>query len=274
MPHWESISLIAHYTAQIWAREHLPWAHRFDTRRGRLLYSATEPLFTLASRAGLTTPVQFCVQRHRIIDALIARIAPAQVVELAGGLSPRGLALAQKRGIPCIDVDLPAVVAEKARLAGDDLPPSYQQIPMDIAGSADYAADLSPALQKLAPTVVISEGILAYFPLELQQQVFARVAALLRACGGGTYLCDVHHEEAVQRLGPAASLFRQTLHLVSRTQQEAFIHDEAAGRRMMEQAGFDRVTAHLPAQWQKPLGLPSRSIDSGLSIYEATVLPE
>ena len=270
---WDSISITAHYTAQVWARLHLPWAWRFDTRTGRIFYAAAAPLMGLAARAGLTTPHEFLVQRHRIIDALMERRAPAQLLDLAGGLSPRCLAFAHKHGRPGIDVDLERMIQLKAALAGPaGLPSTYRQAPLDLIASQDYAADLGAALARVNPTVVITEGILPYFSIEQQQHVFARIAALLRCCGGGTYLTDVHHQRETDRLGRFATVFRWGLHLIARSPLHPMIPDEATGRLLLAQAGFDAVTVHDPRQWQQELDLPLRPLGAGLAIYEARVV--
>jgi len=269
---WDTIGITAHYTAQVWVREGLPWAWRFDTAKGRLLYDLLDPLCNLARRFGLTTPPDFLVQRHRMLDALVQRRAPAQLVELACGLSPRGLALSHKQGIRCVDVDLPPMVQSKTHLAGSELPASYHLAALDLISSRDYVHDLGPALGKLSPTVVITEGILPYFPLVLLRHVFQSVAALLRACGGGTYLTDVHHQQEVDQLPlDLGARFRWLQHLLARSPRYPMIADQEQGRAMMLGAGFQRVVVHDPRDWQEELDLPVQRIHSGLRVYEATV---
>lgn len=271
MSRWDSISITAHYTSQVWVRNDLPWAWRFNTLKGRLMYDATKPVFDLTTRKGISTPPIFCIQRHRIIDALLEQLRPAQVVELAGGLSPRCLAYSHKSGVPCVDVDLPGMVRVKARRVGPDAPDSYHLRPLDLVESTDYARDLGDVIQRQTPTVVITEGILPYFSEELQQLIFQRVADLLRFCGGGTYLTDVHHQEAVDRLGKLAAVFRWALHHISGTQQISLIPDFATGQQMMQQAGFTHVRCHRPVEWQQYLGLPQQVLDSGMTVYQARI---
>lgn len=269
MSRWDSISITAHYTAQIWVRARLAWAWPFDTSRGRLMYHSTKPLFSSMTRAGLTTPPEFCIQRHRIMDARLPELRPAQVVELAAGLSPRGLAFAHRHRVPCLDVDLPSMVAAKKSMLAGRAPEHYAQHPLDLLASEDYARDLQPALQRVAPTVVITEGLLPYFSADQVQQIFDRIAALLRWCGGGTYLTDIHHQDAVDRLGPTAKLFRWGLHAFSRTPQKKLIPSFEQGQQMVLAAGFDRAEGHHPSQWHQALSLPLPRKDSGLMIYEA-----
>lgn len=272
---WDTISITAHYTAQVWARLKLPWAWRFDTPEGRVFFGAVEPLMALAARFGLTTPRDFLAQRHRIIDALVARIRPAQLLDLAGGLSPRCLAYSHKHGLPAVDVDLRAMMARKAELAGPGrLPPTYRQAALDLVASRDYVADLGPALQRVSPTLVITEGILPYFSIEQQRHVFGRVAALLRYCGGGSYLTDVHHQREADRLRGVAAVFRWGLHQIARSPRHPMIPDEPTGRELLRRAGFDEVRVHYPEQWQRELGLRLRRHDAALSIYEGKVWTE
>jgi O-methyltransferase involved in polyketide biosynthesis len=269
MSRWDRISITAHATAHIWARYGLPGAAAFDTWRGRLLYSLAHPFFVTASALGVNAPHEFCLQRHRLIDALLDRIGPQQVIELACGLSPRCLARARATGVRCIDVDLPDLLRLKASLAGPGRPPSYLQAELDLMAAPDYASALGPALRREPRTVVIAEGLLSYLDLDRQQLLFGRVAALLAACGGGCFLTDVHHQEDVDRLGLMVGLFRGALGVLTRSTPHPMIRDLEQGRAMLELAGFGEVTAHRPADWAGELDLPVRRRDSGLRVYQA-----
>lgn len=268
---WDTVSITAHFTSQVWVRQSLPWAWRFDTARGRAFHGLTRPLFEAASRAGITSPLDFLVQRQRIIDRLVERLQPARLIELACGLSPRCLAYSHKYGIPCVDADLDRMVQLRRSLCGHGLPGSYRLAPLDLVASGDYARDLGGALQVAnGPTVVITEGLLAYFPMELKQRLFRQVARLLRQCGGGTYLVDVHHQDATDELGGIATLFRWGMGLVSRTRQRPMIASPEMGQQLLRDAGFAQVAHHYPHQFQRELGLPLRRRDAGLCIYEAS----
>lgn len=269
MSRWDGISITAHYTAQIWVKNGLAYAWPFDTARGRLMYNASLPLFQLATSLGLNTPLQFCIQRHRIIDHLIEGLRPRQVVELGGGLSPRCLALCQKEGIRAIDVDLPAMVRYKASRIGPHFPSEYHQQALDIVESRDYVADLGPVLRPLSPTVVVTEGLLSYFSPEQRQGIFEKIAALLRHTGGGMYVTDMHHQEAVDRMGKTAFAFRTALHHLTGTVQTTLIQDFAEGEARLLRAGFSSVRCHEPADFVDELGLVVKDRSSGLSVYEA-----
>ena len=142
---------------------------------------------------------------------------------------------------------------------------------LDLIASDDYVADLRGVLVQGAPTVIITEGILSYFSMDQQQRIFDKIAALLRWCGGGTYMTDIHHQDEVDRLGSAAALFRWGLHKLSDTEQTALIPNFGAGQQMLAAAGFSDIVGLHPNQWHEELSLPLLRKDSGLMIYEAKI---
>lgn len=274
MSRWSSVSVTAHYTGQVWVRQGLPWAELFDTGVGRALYAAGELLFAPARQAGFTTPPEFLVQRHLMLDALLTELAPSQLIELGAGLSPRALAFADAHGLPALDIDLPAMVQLKRRRLGPLAPTSYRALALDVLATEDFASALAPYLRCAAgngSVVVITEGVIPYFPLDLQQRLFSRIASLLRHLGGGIYLTDVHHQKEVDRLGAFASTFRTVLSGLSRTRLPRMISDEAEGRERFAKAGFDALTLHRPAAFHAAVTLPRKQRDSGLAIYQATI---
>jgi O-methyltransferase involved in polyketide biosynthesis len=275
MSRWDTISITAHYTAQVWVRHGIAGAEAFDTLRGRVLYALAHPLFRAASALGVTAPHEFCLQRHRLIDALVDRLAPGQIIELACGLSPRCLARARATGARCVDVDLADMLELKRRLAGPGWPPGYAQAALDLMAGTDYAVALGPTLRRGLPTVVVAEGLLSYFDLDGQQTIFDRVATLLAACGGGSFLADIHHQEDLDRLGLVVPVFRRALGILTRTTPRPMVKSFEQGRAMLRRAGFTDVIAHRPADWAAPparLGparLPGHALTSGVPVERA-----
>ena len=267
---WSSISITAHYTAQCWVRQALPWAWRFDTWQGRVFWGLVNPMFVVASRIGLTSPPDFLIQRQRMLDALVERLGPRQLINLGAGLCPRAVAHAQRTGHRCVEGDLPRMVQLKAERIGPRRPPSFHQASIDLMAEPDYAASLGHVLGRERPVVVITEGLLPYFSLEQRALLFRRVAALLRQLGGGTYLTDVHHQLDAERLGWLSRAFRAGQHLVARTPVYPLVRDGDEGRRMLLEAGFSRVAIHDPEDFAH-LGLPQRPHSAGLKMYESTV---
>ena len=44
MSRWETISITAHYTGQVWVQEQLPWAGLFDSFTGRAMHRLIGPM--------------------------------------------------------------------------------------------------------------------------------------------------------------------------------------------------------------------------------------
>lgn len=98
------ISPTAHYTGYVWVRNTLsPPALR--TPQGAVLFTALQPAMRVASRfTGGLTLEQMLLQRHQIIDRVlddaIARGRVTQVLEIAGGMSGRGLRFTRRHREP------------------------------------------------------------------------------------------------------------------------------------------------------------------------------
>src|SRR5512134_2286550 len=111
----ERIGPTAHYTAYVWHRAGLPHAEHFATRQGAVLYWGFFALGEWATRLSPRVPSmrQYLEYRHRLIDAVVARQQPGCVLELGAGLTRRAVTWAADRGVPAIELDLPAMAAVK-----------------------------------------------------------------------------------------------------------------------------------------------------------------
>lgn len=270
-PGCDRISITAHFTAQVWAREGLPWAACFDTSRGRWIHRLMTPSRAVLSRLGYTTLPQRLVQRHRILNALVEQLRPVQLIELGAGLSPRGLTFSQTHAAAAIDVDLPAMIAYKRERLPAELPPGYRLAGVDLVRSEDYFQDIGANVA--GPTVVVSEGLLNYFPLDVQRRLLGRIVLLLRACGGGTFLYDTYHQADIDRLGVVGQAMRRFICTGARTRDAELMPDGAASEHMLREAGFDAVTLHRVEPWQQRLHLAGGRRESAFVLFEAAVAP-
>ena len=88
------ISPTAHYTAQVWFRYGMSHP-ALETRLGRRLHAALAPANLLYKFSGKPNLDEMLLARHRTLDFLLEREIAAgrvsQVIEVAAGLSPRGL---------------------------------------------------------------------------------------------------------------------------------------------------------------------------------------
>src|SRR4051794_20707804 len=111
------ISVTAHYTSYVWKKNKLSEVD-LSTSKGWFLYQLGRPFNFLAGKSNLES---FLVQRHSMIDALLSSEIEAgrvgQVVELASGLSSRGIKFSKRYGkshnLIYVESDLPNQIQTK-----------------------------------------------------------------------------------------------------------------------------------------------------------------
>ena len=171
-PGSHTISPTAFYTGQVWQAHglgHPALAPALGSLPGRVGYAATELAFRPVTWSGGPTLTGFLLARHRIIDTLLERAVASgevgQVVELAAGLSPRGLRLrAAHPEVDYVEVDLPDMTARKRRAlerAGVD-PARHRAVAADVFGPE--LDELFASLDARRGVAVVTEGLLNYFP--------------------------------------------------------------------------------------------------------------
>lgn len=243
----DAISPTAHYTGEVWRRNGL--GHEaLGTRQGRVLYESLRPPLALARALGGDTLEGFLLARHRLIDRLleseIAAGEVGQVIEIAAGMSPRGLRMrARHPDLTYVEADLPAMAARKraalAKAGGDhrvaDFDALAERGPRSLAS---LAAGLDPD-RGLA---VISEGLLNYFPREDVDAIWARIATTLGEFRGGIYLADLFLQS--DNAGGVQRAFGALLGAFVRGRVHFPYADVEQAEAGLAAAGFDSATLH------------------------------
>jgi len=237
------IAPTAYFTAQAWARGGFARAELFDTWLGRALYDGYR-VSTLPARAvspALGRFVAFLWLRHQWIEARLREIAPETVVEIGAGLSPRGLAWAEADPtLTYIELDLPALVAEKRRrLRGRTPPSNYRLASVDLLAPG-FVDDVMSLLGGNGRVAVVTEGVCDYLDFPEKRIAWANIRALLAAAGGGRYLLEVHPRERFAVYGPAAQALVRALGLLTgRDFGERLYQRSEDACAALEAAGFD-----------------------------------
>ncbi len=191
-----TISPTAHYTGYVWAHHGLG-DPSLATAEGRIMHALGRAALTPIERLGGPTLEHFLLARHRIIDHRLDEQVAAgevrQVVELAAGMSPRGLELVRRHpDLTVVEVDLPAMAARKRQAldrVGTD-PTRHRVVTADV-----FSAGLSTVFDRLDPAAgvaVVTEGLLNYFPTDRVVALWTRLAEELRPFPHGLYLSDLH----------------------------------------------------------------------------------
>ena len=280
-PHDTSrISPTAHYTGAVWLRNGLSHP-ALGTREGALLYRASDRLIrAVAQLTRGPTLEQMLLARHRIIDQLlvdaIERDGVAQVVEIAGGLSARGLRFVRRYpGLRYVEGDLPGMVKRKrAALERIGEPLAGHTVAtlnaLEDDGPRSLAAVAGPLLDKARPTAIITEGLLNYFSREQVLAMLARFARFLAGFPGGVYLADLHLDaETLRHLG--ARMFVPVLQWIARGKIHLHFTDDAEAAAAIAAQGFDQVTLHRPKDWASRVATPKPRGPDVVRILEARV---
>lgn len=274
------ISPTAHYTAFVWYRNGLSHP-ALATARGRVMYRALAPLDRLSERrnGGLGLE-RFLLQRHRIIDHRLAVALDegrvGQVLEIACGLSPRGLRTTERRPeVRYVEADLPDMARTKAALLSEHglWGRDHRVVCVDALrddGTDSLAEVAARNLLPGVPVAVVTEGLVNYFDAPTVDGMWARIAALLRAQGGGVYLSDIHLTAHAPQ-SALARVFRAGLGLFARGRTHYGHRDEDDAGGALRQAGFDDVRFHRPRDYAASLGVPQTSIPDVQRVVEAWV---
>jgi O-methyltransferase involved in polyketide biosynthesis len=274
------VSPTAYYTGHVWCRNGLSHP-ALDTREGAALFTMLRPVM-LAGRA-VTRGValeEMLLQRHKIIDHLLSREIEAgrisQVLELAAGMSGRGVRFARRfgaSGLVYVEGDLPGMAHRKRdTLASAGLGrPGHHVVAVDVLTDVG-AQSLTEATQGLFDTrygiAVITEGLLSYLDTPSVEGLWRRIAAFVAPYSADIYLSDLH---LGGRMDVAAvRVFRNMLQVFARGRTHVHFKDEADVAPAFAKQGFPRAVVHRPSDWGQELALPGVGGLETVQVLEAS----
>lgn len=248
----EKISPTAYATGHLWVR--LGLSHpALSTPQGRKL----DRLFSVLLRAiGGQEFGRMMYARHVGIDKLLSRAIEAgrvgTVIEIAAGLSGRGVRMVQQYGkrIEYIETDLPQMAALKRDLLSkaDLLSARHRVVELNalIDKGEHSLAALVKTLDKSKGVAIITEGLMNYLTPEDARGVWRRIAREQKKFAHGTYLADAYLLRGNRSvpsliLGAMLSVF---------VRGRMFVHFKTLGDgvEVMHNVGFKSATLHAPRQ--------------------------
>jgi O-methyltransferase involved in polyketide biosynthesis len=254
------LSVTALYTAQTWLWGELDQADLFATRRSRDVFNATNLALGAARafRRDMPSLRHGLVQRHVMIDRLLAASGCTQVLELAAGLSRRGASVSADPAIRYVEVDLPAMIVEKRGLLSRSEPgravaarPNLILLERDVTTLA-----LAEPLVD-GPVFVIAEGLLMYLDAAAQVELWTRIAALVATRPGSALAFDL--VPAVEQPKPGRVGRALEAAMKKFTGGRSFAFDGRTRFDLVAQlrgAGFTTVDLFapetVPAEWNVP----------------------
>ncbi|MGN6168333.1 MAG: class I SAM-dependent methyltransferase, partial [Solirubrobacteraceae bacterium] len=240
----EAISPTAHYTGFVWARNGLS-PPGLATLEGRVLFESLRAPMAVNDLLGGGTLEAYLLARHRAIDAVLERAIErrriGQVIEVAAGMSGRGVRFAERYGdrLLYVEADLPAMAERKrqalARL--DALSERHRVEDLDalLDSGSRSLPELVRRLDHSRGLVIITEGLLGYLEYSAVRALWRRFAAALCTFKEGTYISDIHVDE-VENLRVKA--FRLALAAFVRGPVHVHFGEEPKVVGALTQAGF------------------------------------
>jgi O-methyltransferase involved in polyketide biosynthesis len=252
------VSATAHYTSAVWQQSGLS-PPELSTLKGRALYWAMAgPSRAAALANGGHSLEKVLLRRHRAIDALVARArvqhSGLQVLELAAGLSGRGLRFTQEHpDLTYLETDLPGSLATKRRLLErlETVPSGHRTEPLDVlADPSAWRAALAPHLDLSAPVIVIAEGLLQYLTPDEMRRSWSSMFETFS--GPLVYLANMTLRREGVGGGSVRALHALLGALVGRSMWTHFDTEEATVSGLLD-AGFSEARLHAPGaspvQW-------------------------
>ncbi len=179
----------------------------------------------------------FLDARFRAVNRLLDEKSPTQVLELAAGLSPRGMELAP-RGVVYVEVDL----AESITMKREVVTAVLGSVPSSLHLSAASVVDRAQLLASCAPfdirqpVAVTTEGLLRYLTFEEKTHLAETVHQILRQYGGWWITPDIHLKAWARRQTAA---YRQTeLEMLGRNIESNYFADLDHARQFFEDCEF------------------------------------
>lgn len=265
------LSVTALYTSGTWHWGKLPDSELFESSEATLVFRVVNLALTFMRlfRWSLRSLRHALIHRHTMIDHLLTRAQPEQVLELACGLSRRGASFSSDASLHYTEVDLPAMLAHKKQLLERS---EKGRGVLARSNLVRHAADISEAeftewVSPKATLFVIAEGLLMYLNPQEQRRLFEKVAALCALAGKGSFVFDWVPSSEQPKPGPVGRMLEWLMKRF--TGGQAFERDERSRddlRLTLEACGF-AVQLYEPAQVAEQWELPHPNVKTQQLLY-------
>lgn len=244
------ISFTAHYTGYIWYQMGISHP-AFATSKGKFLAAIVNPFENWAEKVVGGSMRTTLKSRHQMIDdaliQLLQQHPDLQVVEIAAGLSPRGWGFRQKYpDLRYIEVDLPDMAQVKKQALVQAHQPEAEVLAVDLFSS--QLKDLFAVLDVTQPVVIISEGLINYFPKESLQRLWQSFADYGKVFPDFYYLTDLYPEPTQHKLAKLIWQSSKLLKFMSRSSFGFHFTTPQEVTDFIKNIGFSEVNVQQPSQ--------------------------
>lgn len=278
------LSVTALYTAATWNWGGLSGADLLASDDARRVFRITNFALGLACVFKREAPSlrNALLHRHTMIDHLALASGCRQFLELAAGLSRRGIAMSADPAMHYTEVDLAPMTAHKRRLLerterGREAlrRPNLRLVEGDV-----LEADLAGLVDRAEALFVIAEGLFMYLQPEQQRTLWRKLRGLFEGVGGsggcrGTFMFDLVPACEQPRPGAADNALGWLMKRFTGGkgfERDARTRDEIAAE--LREAGFDEVEMLEPASVAEAWGLPYPEVPTQQLLFVARVRGE
>jgi O-methyltransferase involved in polyketide biosynthesis len=151
-----------------------------------------------SKRRGADLRLRHFEARYRSVDRLLSEAGATRILEIGGGLSFRGLALARREPVFYVDSDLPAMIETKTRvieaLGAGPLVGTLRLIALDALDGAAFRRVVAELPD--GPIAIVNEGLLMYLDPDEKVRLASHVRGALLERGGVWITADIYVRSA------------------------------------------------------------------------------
>jgi len=260
------LGVTAIYTSQVARWGGLAHASLYDGGPGRVVFWLTSLFVGLGRlvQPGVPSLAVSILHRQVLFDRILERLGAQAVMELAAGLSRRGVLLSDDPRVQVVELDVPEVVKLKEELLARSPQGravlergNLRRVGLDLGDPRLDDAALAAQAPPGSPLVVTAEGLCMYLSASAQRALWSRVQALLAARGGGSFVFDL--VPAVEQAPPGRVGRLLGRLMAAFTGGQGFVRDERGRADIVEELrglGFSSVEAIEPRLVAEEWALP------------------
>ncbi len=179
--------------------------------------------------------------RYKLLNKLLIENQQKQILEIASGLSPRGIFFAQQSSIKYVEMDLKDIILTKIKILRE----VCGELPTNLhlkTGNALNLADLKSATKHFDANqeiAIINEGFLRYLNFNEKATVGKNIYSLLHTFGGVWITSDITLKKGLEEEDKSISILKATKKITGiDINQNAFENQDAA-KEFFENLGFE-----------------------------------
>ena len=183
--------------------------------------------------------------RYKVTDKIIKEHGITQVLEIAAGLSPRGLSMTRNSDVVYVATDLPQILEEEKEIAQSILAQSNESRP-NLHFQAVNALDMESLSKAVTffkiekSLAVITEGLLPYFSMEEKHTLAKNIHKIFSEYSGCWITNEVYSKDALKKMSQSADFAK------NRMKQDQYnilsgqnvFSDDGEIKRFFEKEGF------------------------------------